>query len=255
MKIVHHDIFYQGGYGSSGDGGALEGRMKIIVEELRANRFDFVNAQPANIDDIRKSHSAELIKKAQADPNLYNMALMAAGAAIRASEIAMGQTPSFACIRPPGHHAGPTNNWGFCTFNNMAIAIRRLLDLGQIKKAFILDIDEHVGDGTMKILGGRDDCIIYNPIGNSRETLLADIEKYLKALPPVDIIGICAGFDTYHLDVGKKLHTRDYYTIAWNIKLLCRRMRHNKRFAILEGGYYLPDLGKNVAAFCQGFDI
>ena len=27
-----------------------------------------------------------------------------------------------------------------------------------------------------------------------------------------------------------------------------------RRFALLEGGYYLPDLGRNVLAFCEGFE-
>jgi acetoin utilization deacetylase AcuC-like enzyme len=37
------------------------------------------------------------------------------------------------------------------------------------------------------------------------------------------------------------------------MKQFARRAACQRRFAILEGGYYLPDLGKNVLAFCQGF--
>ena len=32
------------------------------------------------------------------------------------------------------------------------------------------------------------------------------------------------------------------------------RLRHQHRFAVLEGGYYLPDLGNNALAFCRGFE-
>jgi acetoin utilization deacetylase AcuC-like enzyme len=70
----------------------------------------------------------------------------------------------------------------------------------------------------------------------------------------VDIIAVSAGFDNYEKDLGKKLRTFDFYNIGLILKNLCKRFGHNRRFAVLEGGYYLPDLGKNVEAFCGGFE-
>jgi len=65
-----------------------------------------------------------------------------------AAELAIEGKPSFGLIRPPGHHASPDSCWGFCYFNNIAIAIRRLIDEGRVKKALIIDFDLHFGDGT-----------------------------------------------------------------------------------------------------------
>ena len=69
-----------------------------------------------------------------------------------------------------------------------------------------------------------------------------------------DIIGVCAGFDSYQKDVGRTLSTFDFYVIGVLMKKFAKRASSHRRFAILEGGYYLPDLGKNVLAFCQGFE-
>ena len=80
------------------------------------------------------------------------------------------------------------------------------------------------------------------------------IEEYLRGLQKVDIIGVCAGFDSYEKDLGRKLSTFNFYQIGFLLSRLAKKFEHNRRFAILEGGYYLPDLGKNVLAFCQGFE-
>lgn len=45
------------------------------------------------------------------------------------------------------HHAMPDHASGFCIYNDAAAAIRRLLDLGATKVAYV-DIDVHHGDGT-----------------------------------------------------------------------------------------------------------
>jgi acetoin utilization deacetylase AcuC-like enzyme len=37
------------------------------------------------------------------------------------------------------------------------------------------------------------------------------------------------------------------------MKHFSEKVANHRRFAVLEGGYYLPDLGKNVLAFCEGF--
>ena len=55
-------------------------------------------------------------------------------------------------------------------------------------------------------------------------------------------------------DRGGKLQTDDYFAIGRLLQGYAIRLGHQRRFAVLEGGYYLPDLGKNVLAFCRGFE-
>jgi len=46
------------------------------------------------------------------------------------------------------HHAFPDRGEGFCTFNDVAVAIRRLQAQGRIRRAAIVDLDVHQGNGT-----------------------------------------------------------------------------------------------------------
>ena len=62
-----------------------------------------------------------------------------------------------------------------------------------------------------------------------------------------------AGFDAYRHDVGHKLDTADFQRIGELVRDAAQRACSGRRFAVLEGGYYLPDLGANVLAFCRGF--
>ncbi len=48
------------------------------------------------------------------------------------------------------HHALPDRASGFCVYNDVAVAIRRLLDLGARRVAY-LDVDVHHGDGVERI--------------------------------------------------------------------------------------------------------
>jgi len=181
------------------------------------------------------------------------MAMLAAGAAIDAATIAFSGEAAFACLRPPGHHAHRDSAWGYCVFSNMAIALLHLRQEGKINSAFVLDFDAHTGDGTKDVLSTWDECHILNPYAGDSNAYIDEIQQYIAGVPTVDIVCVCAGFDSYYKDVGRKLTTFDFYRIGVIMKQFAKKAAHQRRFAILEGGYYLPDLGKNVLAFCQGF--
>ena len=78
-------------------------------------------------------------------------------------------------------------------------------------------------------------------------------EELLEALETVDMLAVSAGFDSYVHDVGHKLATRDFGTLGALVREASLRLCRGRRFAVLEGGYCLRDLGANVLAFCQGF--
>src|SRR5207244_8586740 len=83
----------------------------------------------------------------------YGAALHAAGGACAMVEaLITGEAAvAFCGLRPPGHHAEPTEAMGFCLFNNVAVAARHALDVLGAARVFILDWDVHHGNGTNDI--------------------------------------------------------------------------------------------------------
>ncbi|KAI8811483.1 hypothetical protein BJ742DRAFT_674874 [Cladochytrium replicatum] len=55
-----------------------------------------------------------------------------------------------ALVRPPGHHAEHDKAYGFCFFNNVAVAARYLQKFHQVKRILIVDWDVHHGNGIQK---------------------------------------------------------------------------------------------------------
>jgi len=212
-----------------------------------------VRPHPADEEDLLLAHTPQYVDTIKSNHKLYEMAALAAGAAIMAADIGITGEPAFACLRPPGHHAYRESSWGYCVFSNMGIALLRLKQQHRIESAVILDFDAHTGDGTKEVLSGWKECHILNPYADNSEAYIKVIQDFTKEIPSVDIVGVCAGFDSYKKDVGRKLATDDFYLIGDIMKRFAKRAANNRRFAILEGGYYQPDLGRNVLAFCHGF--
>jgi acetoin utilization deacetylase AcuC-like enzyme len=179
----------------------------------------------------------------------YTTAILAAGGAIQAARIGLNE-PALGLIRPPGHHASAESAWGFCYFNNMAVAVLALRQEGLIETALVLDIDLHFGDGTVNILGDESWVKIHNPSERSRQKYVQEVGKILSGIQ-VDLIGISAGFD-YHIDDwGGLLATEDYFSIGALVSQAARSCGAGY-FGILEGGYNHEVLGHNMAALMDG---
>jgi acetoin utilization deacetylase AcuC-like enzyme len=252
MKVVFHEKFYESDYAD--DGAAVPGRMESIMGVIGGEPgFEIERPDRAAEEDILLAHTPAYVDSVKSNCKKYAMATLAAGAAMLASEIGMTAVPAFACLRPPGHHAYRESAWGYCVFCNMGMALLKLKKRKLIQSAFVLDFDAHTGDGTKAVLSGWNACRIVNPYAENGRLYLEEIDAAIKDISSVDIVGVCAGFDSYEKDVGKKLSTFDFYMIGTRMKQLSERAAKGCRFAILEGGYYLPDLGKNVRSFCQGF--
>jgi acetoin utilization deacetylase AcuC-like enzyme len=84
-------------------------------------------------------------------PDSYEVARLAAGAALQAAVHALetGET-AIALVRPPGHHAERNTAMGFCLFNNVAVAAAEAIARG-VPRVAIVDIDVHHGNGTQSM--------------------------------------------------------------------------------------------------------
>ncbi|MCU1309538.1 MAG: histone deacetylase superfamily, partial [Candidatus Angelobacter sp.] len=93
------------------------------------------------------------------------------------------------------HHAFRAAGSGFCVFNDIAIAIHWLRSQGRIRRAAVLDLDVHQGDGTAEIFAGDDETLTVSihcknnfPFRKQQSNIDVDLpdglgdEEYLKAL-------------------------------------------------------------------------
>jgi hypothetical protein len=189
MKIIFHERYYEV---YTTDPAAAAGRMEAIMGVLGKD-FHFVTPPPAADADLALVHTPGHIETIKKYKDVYEVGILSAGGAILAAQMAYDGGPAFGLIRPPGHHASPDSCWGFCYFNNMAIALRKLMKEGKIKKALVLDFDLHFGDGTENAFMGNPNVDYFHPEGSSNKDFFQMIEKHLERSANFDILAVSAG--------------------------------------------------------------
>jgi acetoin utilization deacetylase AcuC-like enzyme len=206
----------------------------------------------------------------------------AATAAHGASLILNGERLVYALCRPPGHHAAADVAAGFCYFNNAAIAAERLTRAG--RKAAILDIDVHHGNGTEAIFYDRADVLTVSihahpkrfypffwgyaeevgrgagegfnlnlPLerGTTIKPYATALEFALQRIADFapDVLVLAAGLDIAVDDPfrGFAIATPDFAMIGRMIAELRRPV-----LVVQEGGNPSPSLGANLASLLEG---
>jgi acetoin utilization deacetylase AcuC-like enzyme len=249
LKIVFHHRFYEF---YALDPAAALGRMEPMVKALE-EEYEFLEPEPASEVDLQRVHGREHIQSVKNEPLVYEIGRLAAGGAILAARTAFEGEPAFGLIRPPGHHASPHSSWGFCYFNNIAIALKKLISDGEIHKSLILDFDLHYGDGTANTFGNTPDVRYFHPEAPERNAYLENLQRCLQDGKGIDLVAVSAGFDRHEEDWGRLLKTDDYFRIGEWVKDFAMENCSGRRFAVLEGGYNHSVLGGNVKSFVQGF--
>lgn len=272
-------------------------RVIRTVAHLRARHPDWswrVPAQTVEDDTLRLAHSpAHLQRLTQprdfdADtpyfPGIADHARRAVAAAVEAARHALAtREPSFALMRPPGHHATADTAMGFCYLNQIAIAAlvaQRTLAAqrgrGAAAKIAIWDFDAHHGNGTEAIAYGRENLFFasvhqypgYPGTGTQdhgpsirnwpvaprtpRVDHLAALRSALDSVVSFapDLILVSAGFDAYARDpiTAMTLEADDFATLGRWLRATGRPAA-----AILEGGYS-DDLPLLVDAFLSAWN-
>ena len=97
-------------------------------------------------------------------PELVERSLRAVGGTIAASEHAMAHGVAMN-LAGGTHHAFADHGEGFCVFNDIAIAVRRLQRAGRIRRALVVDLDVHQGNGTHAIFADDPDVYTFSMHG------------------------------------------------------------------------------------------
>src|SRR5579862_5444686 len=86
-------------------------------------------------------------------PGGFEIAALAAGGVMAAVDAVMAGTVrnAYALVRPPGHHAEARHGFGFCIFNNGAVAARHAQRAHGLRRIAIVDWDAHHGNGAQHI--------------------------------------------------------------------------------------------------------
>jgi acetoin utilization deacetylase AcuC-like enzyme len=249
LQVIYHDLYLTDYPTASCE---MPDRVASIMAVLKKH-YPVIQPTAASDDDVLLVHTQSILTSVRQDSGLFAAASMAAGGAIMAGEMAVHGEPTFAAVRPPGHHASPGSHWGFCFFNNVAIAVEKLISERVITQALILDIDLHFGDGTDNFFTKKKGVVVANIQDNNRDTFLENVEKALSR-NQYDLIAISAGFDRHREDWGGTLTTEDYYTIGRSVRDHALNQCDGRYFAVLEGGYNTDVLGENALALCRGMD-
>ena len=262
-------------------------KYRLIYEKLISwgvKKENFVESQLALDDDILRVHSPRYIKKLKAgklshaemlalelpySPDLLKFAKLHVGGTIIAAEQAVEEGMA-AHLGGGFHHAFSDHGEGFCVFNDVAVAIEKLRNLGVIQRALVVDCDVHQGNGTAAIFSKKEYVFTFSihqmdiyPAHKPESTLDIGLwsgegdGEYLEALKShfprlfeefqPDVVFYLAGADPYEKDqLGGLRLTLDGLKERDKIVIESARMLKIPMVILLAGGYAI-DVADTVA--------
>jgi acetoin utilization deacetylase AcuC-like enzyme len=274
------------------------GVMDVLASRWRERGSEMVSPRAATREQLARVHDAAHIDRmartagraVALDPDTYTspesfeIALLAAGAAVGAVERAMGGRgiAALALVRPPGHHAERNRAMGFCLFNNVAVAAAhgRALGLGRVA---IVDYDVHHGNGTQHIFEADPGVLYisthqfpyYPGTGAADEIGVGAGRGFTVNLPleagavdedyriafsgvvvPVlrqfkaDLLIVSAGFDAHEHDPlgGMRLTTPAFAAMTGELRAVAEECCGGRMALVTEGGYDLRAFAASLDA-------
>ncbi len=225
MKVA---VVYHGDFGRDGFS-VLKDRIGPSYESLiESGIVDGVDVQvfgpkPAPLELVMRAHTPQHMDNMLQDP-YREVAILSAGSVLLAAElVATGAAESaFAYTGTAGHHASRGSCWGFCYFNDVAITILRLREMG-LSRFLIIDVDPHFGDGTRDFFGRDPEVfhinfhtgseIKHDPLMNNYDIGIgfdADDQKFLRELASILELAKDFDFQLCFVIFGHDSHRDDY---------------------------------------------
>lgn len=125
-----------------------------FIEPEAATREQLIRAHDVTyVDQVLNASVPDKIAREVGFPMTHSICFRgqcATGGSIETGRLALRH--GIACNTAGGsHHARSSHGAGFCVFNDVAVAVRALQAEGVIRRALVIDLDVHQGDGTAEI--------------------------------------------------------------------------------------------------------
>lgn len=282
-------------------------RLRAVLMRLEAEEFSYLDrreAPRASSEQISRVHPSDFVDRilrtvpqaglrlvdgdTVVSPGSGEAALRAAGAVCAAVDAVMAGElrNAFCAVRPPGHHAEPSQAMGFCLFNNVAIGAMHARARWGLRRVAVVDFDVHHGNGTQAAFEADADLFycsthqypLYPGTGAAHEKGVAGnvvnmplrpfagsaefregMERALVRLEGFapELLLISAGFDAHRADPLAQLQLTDddYYWVTQQLLEVARKTAQGRVVSTLEGGYDLQALADAAAAHVRALMV
>jgi acetoin utilization deacetylase AcuC-like enzyme len=155
-------------------------KFRLVADALQDDaRFEIVAPEPVEIADLARVHTPDYIEAVRVgepralaesqkfpwSPELFPSVRLTNGGVFAAAATALERGVS-AALASGFHHACADHGEGFCTFNGLVVALEKLRARGRIRRAAVLDMDLHYGNGTATLAESRDWLFALSIYGN-----------------------------------------------------------------------------------------
>jgi acetoin utilization deacetylase AcuC-like enzyme len=278
--------------------------MQVVASRFRQRGGVVVEPRPVGDEELARVHDRDYLTMIRetagravaldpdtfTSPDSYEVALLAAGAAVSAVEHVLNErgAPALAMVRPPGHHAERSRAMGFCLFNNIAVAAAHAR-AGGVQRVAVVDFDVHHGNGTQWMFyedpsvlfisshqfpfypgtGAADEVGARKGLGFTVNIPLeagatdADFERvYAGVVAPVlrqfrpELLLVSAGFDAHTDDPvgGMRLTTAQFARLTARLASVADECCSGRIAVITEGGYDLQAIAGSLAAVIDALE-
>src|SRR5260370_33312825 len=308
--LMWHDTAPLAGFLKSGRGiiepdepsesAASKRRVKNLLDVAGlTEQLALIEPRPATDDELLRVHTAGYVAAIKAmsakdggdaaldffggetpfGPGGFDIAALAVGGILEAVDAIVRSRVrnAYALVRPPGHHAEPDHGFGFCMFNNGALAARHAQQRHGLRRIAICDWDVHHGNGAEHIFwddpevltlsihqdgayprdsgamsanggdaGSGHNLNVPLPPGSGVGAYLATMERVI--IPALarfapDMIVVACGFDAgaYDPQARMMLHSEAFREMTRQVMAAAARC-DDRLLLTHEGGYHRPSV-------------
>ncbi len=150
-----------------------------LLAEGTLREADLVQPEPVDLESLRRVHTDEYLHKLSGrglsaaeqrrlgmpwTESLWTRSRLACAGSLLAARHALADGLG-ANLAGGTHHAFSDHGEGFCVLNDAAVVLRVLRAEGAIRRALVIDLDVHQGNGTAAIFAGDDAVFTFSMHG------------------------------------------------------------------------------------------